>query len=252
MAQSLCVLLRIHQQQHRLLWVLPWSVSTSKDHTTAMPNWHISRFFLLFFLTCSNAFSPGCGFRGSSTDVSVGSAVSSDVAKASTTKTFFVVLAPPSTCWIVTAHITPGLGEDTLLPSLVSTRYNSPSFTFRELVAPGIVIAGLFVQFSHHHWGRTTGAAVDHCHNLCPHLRIVRKQVLRCCQISRDVEDIEWRIASSQVLGSWSPVRCWSLGSRFLQAWRACERFFFSILFCFLGGDTICLLSSRLRPASCQ
>ena len=127
MAQSLCVLLRIHQQQHRLLWVSPWSDSTSKDHTTTMPNWHILRLFLLSFLTCSNAFSTRCGFRGSSIDVSVGSAVSSDVAKASTTKTFFVVLAPPSTCWIVTAQITPGLGEDTLIPSLVSRWHNSPS-----------------------------------------------------------------------------------------------------------------------------
>ena len=53
--------------------------------------------------------------------------------------------------------------------------------------------------------------------------------------------------SKSHVLGSWSPVRSRSLGSRFFQAWRACERFF---RFCwlFFGGDTICLLSSRLRP----
>ena len=34
-------------------------------------------------------------------------------------------------------------------------------------------------------------------------------------------------------MGSWSPVRSWSLGSRLFQAWRACERF--SILFVFLA-----------------
>ena len=55
-------------------------------------------------------------------------------------------------------------------------------FTFYELVTTGIVIAGLFVQISNH-WSGTTGAAVDDCHKVRPHLCIVWEQMLRCCQL---------------------------------------------------------------------
>ena len=54
-------------------------------------------------------------------------------------------------------------------------------FIFRELLTTDIVIAGLCVRVSHHHWSGTTGAAVDDCDNVCPHLCIV--WMLPCCQL---------------------------------------------------------------------
>ena len=45
-------------------------------------------------------------------------------------------------------------------------------------------MAGLVVQISCDHLSRTTGATVDDCHDVCPHLRVVWKQVLQCRQLS--------------------------------------------------------------------
>ena len=98
--------------------------------------------------------------RRSSIDVSLGSAISSDVANASTTKTFFVGCALPHTFSVTFTYIIPMFGIDFLAVSDSQTVQLS-IFTFHELVTTGIVIAGLLVQISYHHWSGTTGAAVD-------------------------------------------------------------------------------------------
>ena len=72
----------------------------------------------------------------------------------------------------------------TFLPFLPSKRYKFSIFTFNEFVAAGVVIAGLFDQVSHQHWSKTTSATVDDCHDVCPHLCVVWKQMLLCCQLS--------------------------------------------------------------------
>ena len=59
-----------------------------------------------------------------------------------------------------------------------------PNFAFNEFVAAGVVVAGLFVQVSHHHWSKTTSATVDDSHDVCPHLCVVWKQVLLFRQLS--------------------------------------------------------------------
>ena len=78
----------------------------------------------------------------------------------------------------------------TFVPFLISPRYKSPIFTFHGLVTTRIVIAGLFVQISHHHWGGTTGAAVDDSDNVCPHLCMADAAVLST--LSHDLWDT-WR-----------------------------------------------------------
>ena len=85
-----------------------------------------------------------------------------------------VLLSPFS---IAFARIVPRFGEDFLAVSDFQT-VQFCVFTFYELVT-----AGLFVQISYQHWSGTTGSAVQDRHNVCPHLCIVWKQMLLCCQL---------------------------------------------------------------------
>ena len=82
--------------------------------------------------------------------MSLGSAIGSDVANASTTKTFFVCFALPPNFGVAFALIMPRFGEDFLAVSDFQKVHFSV-FTFYELVTAGIVIADLFVQMSLHH-----------------------------------------------------------------------------------------------------
>ena len=66
-------------------------------------------------------------------------------------------------------------------------------FSFYEFVTTSNVTAGLFTQISHHHWSGSTGAAVDDCCNVCPHLCSVLELALLGCQffLSRSAGHIE-------------------------------------------------------------
>ena len=134
---------------------------------------------------------------GSSVKVSLCSAISSDVANAPTAKTIFVGSAFPSTFSVAFDRIVPGLGDNFLVMSYVQTVQ--------------FLIACLFVQVSHHHWSRATSATVDDCHNVCPHVCAVWKQVLLCCRLSlkicRTHGEESSKSASRMSLGNWSPVR---------------------------------------------
>ena len=115
--------------------------------------------------------------------VSPGSAVCFYVSNTSTPETFFVWSTHPSTFSVAFARIVSGFGEDFLAVSDFQT-VQFAIFTFHEFVTTDITVAGLVVQISHHHRSRTTGAMVDDCDDVCPHLRVVWKQVLLCCELS--------------------------------------------------------------------
>ena len=139
-------------------------------------------------ISCSSssqfpASFPKVRISVSSIDASLGFAIGSDVANASATKTFFAGFASPSNFSVAFAQIMPRFGEDSLaVPGFQTIQ---PSiFTSHELVAAGVVIAGLLVQISHHNWSKTTGVAVIDCHHVFPHLCTVRKQMLQCSQLS--------------------------------------------------------------------
>ena len=71
-----------------------------------------------------------------------------------------------------------------------------------------------------------------------------------CCAVNfflMSVGHMERSFASRISLGSWTTVRSRCLFSKFPQAWRTCER---SPMLVTLGGDKLCLLSSKLRPAA--
>ena len=138
------------------------------------------------------------------------------------------------------AQIMPRFGEDSLAVSGSQTVQFS-ILTFDELVATGIVIAGIFIQTSHHHWSKTTGATVDDCDSVCPHLCVVSKtDAAVLSTLSRSVGHMERRMSMSHIFAC-----SWCLCSRFSQAWIACEK---SPVLETFGGDKIYLLSSKLRP----
>ena len=101
-------------------------------------------------------FPLGKDFGWSSINASLGSAICSDVANASTAETFFVGSTFPSTFSVAFARIVTGFGENFLAVSDLQTVQFS-IFAFHEFVPAGIMIAGFVVQISHHHWSRTTG-----------------------------------------------------------------------------------------------
>ena len=48
-------------------------------------------------------------------------------------------------------------------------------------------VTGIIVQISHQSRSEATGTAAESFHNVCPHLRILREQMLLCCQLSFEV-----------------------------------------------------------------
>ena len=122
-----------------------------------------------------------CRFRGSSIKVSLGSAICSDVANASTAETFVVSPNLSSTFSIAFARIVLGFRENLLTVSDLHTVQFS-IFTLHKLVAPGTVVAVFIAQTSHHHVSKTAGATANDSYYLSLHLCIVWEQVLLCCQ----------------------------------------------------------------------
>ena len=69
----------------------------------------------------------------------------------------------------------------TFFPFLISKRYRFSIFTFHGFVTTGMMGAVVVARISHHLWSKTASAAVDDCHDVCPHSCAVWKQVLLCC-----------------------------------------------------------------------
>ena len=208
-AKSLWIQLRTHQQQHRLL-----SDGTSKRRQINNAQWHGVRHVLLFFHIISNALTPGCRFRRSSIDVSLGSAIGSDVAPQR--KHSLSVLPLPPLLVLPWARIMPRFGADSLAVSGHQT-VQFTIFTFHhELVTSSIVIACLFAQMSHLHWA---GPRVRLLMTVTTCTLICALPGNRCCcavnSPSRSVGHMARRIASRISFGCWCPVRFWCRCSRF-------------------------------------
>ena len=132
MAKSLWILRKVHQQQQRLLMVSPWSDSTSKDTTSMMPTGTFCHDSSSSSSQLPTPFPVGEDFGGPPINVSLGSAIGSAMANASTTKTFFVGFAPLSTFSVAFNRIMPRFGADFLVVSDFQTVQFS-IFTFYEL-----------------------------------------------------------------------------------------------------------------------
>ena len=161
--------------------VSPGSDNTSKEPKIDGPQWHILRCSWFFFLATSNTLS--FGFRGSSINVGLGSAIRSDVTSASPASTFFVGPPFPSPLVLLLLESCRNLVE-TFLPFLISKRYKSPSSLSMNSSLPGSRLLASSFKISHHHWSRTTSAIVDDCHDVSLHLRVVWEEVLLRCQLT--------------------------------------------------------------------
>ena len=181
----------------------------------------------------------------SSIDVSFDSSICSDVTNASTAETFFVSFTLPSSfafAWFVT-----GFSEDFLaVPDFQAIQFSI--FTFHRFVTSSIKVAIFITQSSHFHWSKTAGTAVDNCHNVSLHLRIIWDQMLLRCQLF------------FQVCAAHRDKNCQSHVLRQLVSSAFSMALFqnFSVLdgvrqvvyVDSLRGDKICLLSSRLLPVA--
>ena len=150
----------------------------------------------------------------------------------------------PSAFSVAFARIVSGFGENFLTASAFQPVQFS-IFTLYKFVTSGIVVAAFIAQISHHHWSKTASGTADDCYDVFIHLCTVWAQVLLCCQLF--LTHGERRITSRMSFGNWSPVRSQCRCSRFSQDWMACERSPFWVT---VGGDKICLLSSKLPPAA--
>ena len=189
-------------------------------------------------------FPLGVDFRWSSINVSLGSAIRSDVTNASTAETFFVGSALFSTFSVTFARIVLGFGENLLAISDLQAVHFS-IFTFHEFVTTGTVTVN--AQISHHHRSKTTGATVDDCFDVGLHLCVVWKRVLLCRHLFLKVCGThgEEQIACLWVTG----LQC-VLGvvvRDFLRLGWCARGCLFLAAF---GGDKTCLLSSRFLPAA--
>ena len=149
--------------------VSPRSDSTLKDSKSVVPNGTFFQCFLLVFATY-NPFSFGCRFRWSSGKVGLCSAIGSNVANVSVTRTFLVGSSLPSIFGLAFDRMVPRLGQNILAVS-----------DFHTVQCLSFVAAGFFVQVSHHHWIRTTSATVNDCHDVCLHLCMLWKC---CCAVN--------------------------------------------------------------------
>ena len=109
-----------------------------------------------------------------------------------------------------------------------SVRFFQPFVTSKQYIctsSPSMIsssreplVTCIIVQISHHNRSEATGTAADNCHNVCPHLRFLREEMLLCCQRSFEVwEHIERKMASLMSLGNLSPASSWCLCSRLSQ-----------------------------------
>ena len=112
--------------------------------------------------------------------MSFGSAICSDMTNASTAETFSVSFTLPYSfafAWIrtrVSEHLLAVPDFQVMQFSIV---------TFHRFVTTGMLTAVFVAQISSHHWSKTMGTTVDDCHDVSLHLRIVREQMLLCCQL---------------------------------------------------------------------
>ena len=113
--------------------------------------------------------------------------------------------------------ITLGFGVD-FRPFVSSKQYISTSSPSMISSPCEPLVTCIIVQISHHNRSKATGTAAENCHNVCPHLRFLREEMLLCCQRSFEVwEHMERKMAILMSLGNLSPASSWCLCSRLSQ-----------------------------------